>query len=139
MLLVDHGEAELRELRVALHERVRADDEQRLARLHARGRGATLRRRCATGDEQHGHAERRKQALEGARVLLGEQLRGRHERGLVAVLHREQHREERDDGLAAPDVALQQPVHAAIAHHVLHDLARHVHLGVRELVGQHSL
>ena len=33
-------------------------------------------------------------------VLLGQQLGGRHERRLEVVLHREQHGEERDDGLA---------------------------------------
>jgi hypothetical protein len=44
----------------------------------------------------------------GAGVLLGQDLGGRHERGLVAALDGEQHGEERDDGLAGADVALQQ-------------------------------
>ena len=63
-------------------------------------------------------------ARERARVLLGEQLGGRHDRRLIAVLDREQRGEQRDDRLAAADVALQQAVHAAVARHVGDDLAR---------------
>ena len=45
------------------------------------------------------------------RVLLGEHLGRREERPLVAALHRGEQRGERDDGLAGPDLALQQAVH----------------------------
>ena len=44
-------------------------------------------------------------------VLLGEHLGRRHERALVAALHRGEQRGERDDRLARADLALQQPVH----------------------------
>ena len=43
--------------------------------------------------------------------LLGEHLGRRHERALVAALHRDEQRRDRDDGLARADLALQQPVH----------------------------
>ena len=56
-------------------------------------------------------------------VLLGEQLGRRHDRRLIAVLDREQRGEQRDDRLAAADVALQQTLHAPIAAHVGDDLA----------------
>ena len=61
-------------------------------------------------------------------MLLGEQLGGRHDRRLIAVLHREQRREQRDDRLAAADVALQQALHAALAAHVGEDLAQHARI-----------
>ena len=50
----------------------------------------------------------------------------------IAVLHREQRGEQRDDRLAAADVALQQPLHAALAAHVGEDLAQHARLRARE-------
>jgi hypothetical protein len=67
-------------------------------------------------------------------VLLGQQLRGRHDRRLISVLEREHRREERDDGLAAADVALQQAVHSAVAAHVGDDLThrRRLRAGERE-------
>ena len=55
--------------------------------------------------------------------LFGEQLGRRHDRRLIAVLHREQRGEQRDDGLSAADVALEQTLHAAVAAHVGEDLA----------------
>ena len=66
------------------------------------------------------------------RMLLGEQLRRRHDRRLEAVLHREQRAEQRHDRLAAADVALQQALHAAVAAHVGEDLAQHARLRAGE-------
>ena len=45
-------------------------------------------------------------------MLAGEDLGRRHQRRLAAALDRGQHRDQRDDGLAAADIALQQPHHA---------------------------
>ncbi len=56
-------------------------------------------------------------------MLRGEDLGGRHERGLVAVLHGDEHGLQRDDGLAGADVALQQAAHGAGLAHVGNDLA----------------
>ena len=55
-------------------------------------------------------------------VLAGEDLGRRHQRRLPAGLDRGQHREERDQGLARADVALQQPVHPRRRRHVGGDL-----------------
>ena len=44
-------------------------------------------------------------------MLFGERLGGRHQRGLSAMLDGAQHRLQRDDGLAAADLAHQQPLH----------------------------
>ena len=55
-------------------------------------------------------------------VLLGERLRGRHQRRLRAVLHGAQHRGERHHGLARPHLAHQQPLHRALPREVGVDL-----------------
>ena len=69
-------------------------------------------------------AERLGEAADGGEVLLGQQLGRRHERRLVAVLDRHQRREQRDDRLAAADVALHQPMQRMRLRHVGEDLAR---------------
>ena len=79
------------------------------------------------------------QALEGEVVLLGQDLRGGHERGLVAVLERDDHREQRDHRLAGAHVALDQPVHGMRRLHVVRDLAQHALLGAGQVEGQDAL
>ena len=49
---------------------------------------------------------RREQALDVAGVLLRQDFGRDHQRGLVIILHRGQHRLERDDGFAAADISL---------------------------------
>ena len=61
-------------------------------------------------------------------MLLGQDLRRRHERDLQAVLHRHQRGNQRDDRLARADVALQQPVHRRAALHVVDDVLERVAL-----------
>src|SRR5215213_4328231 len=61
-------------------------------------------------------------------MLLREQLRWRHDRSLIAILHREQRREQRDDRLATSDVSLEKPMHFPITRHVRNDLANCVRL-----------
>ena len=51
-------------------------------------------------------------------MLFGKNLRRRHQRGLVAILHRGKHRNQGDNGLAATDVALQQTIHRGVRLHV---------------------
>ena len=51
-------------------------------------------------------------------MLPGQDFRRRHQRRLIAVGDAHQHRVQRDDRLAAADVALQQPVHRHVAGHV---------------------
>ena len=59
----------------------------------------------------HSNAERQCHAPHIFVMLLGEDLRGRHDAGLVTVLHRHKRGDHGDDGLAASHVALHQPVH----------------------------
>ncbi len=56
------------------------------------------------------------------RVLLGQHLRGRHQRSLVATLHRGQHGADRDQRLARADVALQQSMHRVRSGEIVLDL-----------------
>jgi len=58
-------------------------------------------------------------------MLLGEDLRWRHERGLIAALRSQQHGEDRHHGLARPHVALQQAAHAPLRLHVLVYVSQH--------------
>ena len=52
-----------------------------------------------------------KEPRDGQEVLLGKDFRRREEGGLVPVQGRREHRNRRDDGLAAPHVAFEQPAH----------------------------
>ena len=67
-------------------------------------------------------------------VLAGEYLGRRHQRCLTAGLDRAQHRHQRDQGLAAADIALKQAQHATVAFHVAIDLGDRLDLRVRELM-----
>ena len=82
------------------------------------------------GEQQRLDPERAEEALQAAGVLLGEQLGGRHEGGLMPALHREQHGEDGDDRLPRPDIPLKHAVHAAVRGHVRVDLSQHPGLGV---------
>ena len=69
-------------------------------------------------------------------MLLREQLRGGHERGLAPARHRRQRGERRDHRFPGADVALQEPVHRAVPREVGPDLPRGPALCRRQLEGQ---
>ena len=46
-------------------------------------------------------------------MLFGQDLRGRHQRGLPARFDGQEHRGEGDKGLAGSDIALKKAIHAA--------------------------
>ena len=71
-------------------------------------------------------------------MLLGQDLGRRHERDLVAVLHRHDGGQHRDDRLARADVALQQPLHRPAALHVGDDLRDRIALTGGQLERQHG-
>ena len=70
-------------------------------------------------------------------MLGGEDLGGGHERGLVAVLHGDDHGLECDDRLARADVALQKAAHGVGQAHVGNDLAEGTLLGGGGMKRQH--
>ena len=127
MLLVDDDEPELVERHRLLGERVRADDEMDRA---ARELGANLAALAPRVTLPVSDATRNRDVVQQPAnrqvVLVRQDLGRRHERDLKAVLHRDDRREQRDDGLAGADVALQQPVHRLGPLHVGHDLAQRV-------------
>jgi len=72
--------------------------------------------------------------------MLGRQnLGGRQQHGLITVLDGDHRRLRGDDGLAAADIALQQPVHGHGRGHVVRDFGQHLLLRGRGLEGQHLL
>ena len=73
---------------------------QRLALLAARG-----------GAQRDAEAERCAEVAEREVVLLGEDLRGCHERGLVAGFDGEEHGAQRDERFPAAHIAVEQAVH----------------------------
>ena len=115
VLLVDDGQPQVPELHLLLDDRMRADDQCRLAA----GRPAPAFRRVllllAAGQPGHAQAARREQRLQPAdqlaEVLLGQDFGRRHQRALPAGVDGDRRRQRRDHGLARADIALQQPVH----------------------------
>ena len=61
-------------------------------------------------------------------MLLGQDLRRRHEGGLRAGFHRQQHRRDRDHRFPGADVALQQTIHRVRRGKVAPDLRNHARL-----------
>ena len=118
---------------------MRADREHRLGTRELLGGRLSLARAQATRDEHRLDSERLEELRQRSHVLLGQQLRRRHDGRLVSVLHRQQRREQRHDRLAAADVALKQAVHLPVARHVGDDLAYRSRLGVREREWQRVL
>ncbi len=133
VLLVDRREPETRERRGLLHERVRPDHQHGLVSRQPRGDRLAPLRGEASRQQHRLDAERGEQSAHRDDVLLGEQLRRHHDRGLPPVLDGEHRGEQRDDRLAAPDVALEQPLHSAVAAHVGDDLPDRPRLRAREL------
>ena len=95
--------------------------------VHAAVRQVLQQRRAGApgeppGEQADAHAERIEPAREVPRVLLRQQLRGRHHRGLRALLDGAQRRERRHHGFAGAHVALHQPHHRMRALEVGGDL-----------------
>ena len=124
MLFVDHHDPEATELDVGLEQRVGSYDDLGLARCETLPLAPAI-----AGFERAG---KNPQAVVGTAlveqppevpvVLLGQDLGRRHQRRLVAVVHRNQQRQKRDDRLSRADVPLQQAVHAMGRAQVLTDL-----------------
>ncbi len=113
-----------------------ADDQGRVSAhqsLQQSGTGLAL---VPTGQQQAVQAGRRGQGLDRRIVLPGKYLRRRHQGRLGAAFDGPQHGENGNHGLAAADIALQQPHHPALAGHVGGDIAPGFVLGFRQGEGQ---
>ena len=65
-------------------------------------------------------------------MLVGQNLRRRHDTRLVPIVQRQQRRQQRDHGFTAAHIALQQPIHVPPGVQVGADLAHHSFLRSRE-------
>ena len=107
VLLVDDGEAEVAEGDVLLEERVGADEDVDLAGRQRGEPGGALGALVAAGQDVEPHPGGLGERLQRQEVLAGEDLGRGHQRRLAAGLDGGEHGEERDQGLAGADVALQ--------------------------------
>ena len=128
VLLVDDCQAQARELHLRLDDGVRADDQRRRAALDGGQHGRALFFLLAAGEPGHLLPARGQQGREPlgqlGKVLLGQDLGGRHEGGLVTAVDRAAGGERGDDGLAAADIALQQALHRMRALQIATDLGQ---------------
>lgn len=112
VLLVHDDEAEVAPLDGVFQEGMGADEDVDFTVLQGReecdalflGRGA--REQC-DADLRDGGEER----AERLKVLISKDFRRCHDARLVAIVHREEAAHERDEGLAAADIALKEAVH----------------------------
>ena len=136
VLLVDDDQAEILEDDVLLKQRMRADqnvDAPLLERVDdLRALAAPLAPREQRDAQARGGAER----ADGLKMLPGEQLGRRHQRRLRSRLDRACHGEQRDHGLAAADIALEETQHALRAREVGVDLGQGTGLRAGQREGQ---
>ena len=123
VLLVDHHHSQGAVLQALGYEGVGAHHDVHLAGGQPGDGAATVGRAHATGQQIHaqgalaaesgrvGHDEIAQHRPHGGQMLLGEDLGGSHERPLEPALHGREQGAEGNDGLARPDVALEQAVH----------------------------
>ena len=122
VLLVDDRKTEILKLHGFLNKSVRTHHHACLARAdHFLSFGFFLGLEAA-GEPEHVDAERLHPGRELFIVLLGKKLGRGHECGLRAAVDRAQGCKRRNHGLAAPDVALYEPMHRVRAVHVGVDL-----------------
>ena len=133
VLLVDNHQRQAPVAQVFLEEGVGADDHFGGAILDGGvGLGAGLLAETA-GQPRDRDAQRPKPAEKAVPVLLGEQLRRRHDGHLVPVGHGEQRGGGGDHGLAAAHVALHEPHHRAAAREIRVDVRQRGPLAGGEL------
>src|SRR5437867_2760370 len=142
VLLVDNDKAELVHLECRLDERMCPDEKRR--RLRARSRWQeiplALDSRLSTLDgfpaarlQLDGHAERLKPACKVGIMLFSQNLRGRHERDVVAAFQGHQRAARSHGGLARAHVALQQAAHGKAPAQVRPQFTQDASLRRREL------
>jgi len=109
VLLVDDDQAQRAERHRLLDQRVRPDKQVNLSRLDGFSQRALGRRGAGQESGPHGQAFERPRKVR--RVLLGQDLRRRHERRLEPGFDRPERSHHGHEGLARAHVALQEPHH----------------------------
>ena len=135
VLLVDDSQAQFGEIDTVLDQRMSTDDQLRLSRrrgqLFALGLGLQAARQPG-----HTHAQGLQPVTQFQVVLLGENFSRRHERCLPSCRNRLASSQRGDDGLAGPDIALQQPMHWVWLRQVGPDLGHRPRLRAGQAEGQ---
>src|SRR5467141_1165220 len=121
MLLVHNHEAESVEDRLLLDKSMRSYNHMDLASRNLFQQFLLLGLLHAAPDDANAIAQRVKDALCIDVMLLGKDLRGRHQRRLVSVLNCNHDGLKRNDGLAAAHVSLQEAIHRIRGLQVVHD------------------
>ena len=106
VLLVDHDQAEILEDDMLLEQRMRADQNVDASAFERLDDLRALAAPFAPGEQRDAQARGSTERADGRQMLPREQLGRRHQRGLRTSLDRGGHGEQRDDGLAAADIAL---------------------------------
>jgi len=142
VLLVNDSQGQIAESDAALNERVRANDHLHGSFGQARIDFVALGRGRAAGQQATLHVfpagQGVQQAGDMAGVLLGQDARGGHERGLLAVLHGNSQGEGGYGGLARPHITLQEAIHGHVARQVAADVVQCALLRRRQLEGERS-
>ena len=111
MLLIDDRQPQLGETYSLLKQRMGADGQLRTAGGNRSDRLAFVLCFQTAGQPGDGNAQWRQQLRELAKVLLGEDLRWRHQRGLITIVDGLRSGQGGHDRFAAAHIALQQPLH----------------------------
>ena len=136
VLLVDDHETEAGEDHIVLDDRVGADQDIDAAVPEPRVYLPALPGLSAAREQGDTDGRAGEVPLEIAHVLYCEHLRGSHDTGLIAVVHRDEGREQRHHCLAAAHIPLQEAVHLLSGDGVPPYLLDYPFLRPCKLVGQ---
>ena len=132
VLLVDDGQRQVLEMHLLLDDGVGAHHQLCLAAFHHGQHVTPLLGLLRTGQPSGGNAQRFEPADEFAKVLLGQNFRGGHQRALPTGVDADRRRQRCHHGFASAHVALEQPVHGHQARHVARNFGLHALLRRRQ-------
>ena len=136
MLLVDDGERQIVERDIVLKQRVGADDEVDVAGSERGQDILALTATLAPGENSEPDTGGSGKPRNGGMMLACQDLRRRHQGGLPARLDHGGCSEQRDDGLAGADIAMQQSQHALRLRQVGDDVGDRALLRRRQRIGK---
>ncbi len=119
VLLVYNDETEIGELHAVFNKSMSTNQYIYLARCEFGENFVTLFGAGRTRQNPYPDAHALSHAFDGGEMLARKNLGRSHHARLKAVIDRQQHRQQRDHGLSAADIALQQAVHLAARHGIL--------------------
>jgi hypothetical protein len=138
MLFVDDDEPELVKRHRVLNKGVRPDDEVNRSRGNLRLHLTPLACGGCSSEERQPEPRMLEETANRDEVLLGQDLRWRHEGDLKVVFHCDERSHERHDRFARSHVSLQQTVHGLRAFHIADDFGDSFLLIASQLERQHS-